>query len=76
MLTTILLTTAIWVGGGALFAHASLTNPHAGPDVAATSRETAAGIRRGEPAALVALALFVAAWPVLFVGLHVAKLRS
>lgn len=76
MLTTILLTTALWAGGGALFAHSALSNPHAGPEVAATSRETAAGIRRREPAALVALALFVAMWPVVFISLHVAKLRS
>lgn len=76
MMMTILLATALWVGGGAFFAHAALSNPHAGPDAAATSRDTAAGIRRGEPAALVALALFVAVWPVIFVALHLAKLRA
>ena len=35
---------------------------------AKSREESCAGIRQGEPAALVALALFVAVWPVLLAG--------
>lgn len=74
-MTMILLTAALWAGGGVLFVHSALLNPHAAPNVAETSRETMDGLTRCEPAAWVAAALFIAVWPAVFVGLHVAKWR-
>jgi hypothetical protein len=60
---------AAWVVGGIFFLSSALRhNSHADDCVA--------GLRRADPAAIVALALFVLAWPAIFVGAHVAKLRG
>lgn len=70
------LTIAAWAGGGALFAHSVLTNPAARPVLAANSRALIDDLVRLRSAALVALVLFIAVWPVVFVGAHIAKLRD
>jgi len=64
-LTTITLISlaALWMAGGILLAHDMLINPHTGADVAATNKETVAGLLRFEPAALIALTLFLMIWP-------------
>lgn len=69
----IALTLAAWVAGGLLFAHAAITNPAASPVVAANSRVLVDDLFRLHPAALVALVLFVAVWPAVFVGAHVGR---
>lgn len=60
-----------WIAGGALFIRAAT--------VTAPNESTVAlmaGLRHGEAAAFVALAAFVAIWPVIWIGAHVSKWRG
>lgn len=70
---TILLAGALWVGGGALLIHGSLTNPDANPSTVASSQKMTDGLLRLQPAALVAALGLIAIWPILFAGLHLGK---
>jgi len=70
----IALTIAAWVTGGVLFAHAAITSPPASPVIAANSRALMDDLFRLRPAALVAMILFGAVWPAVFVGAHIGKL--
>lgn len=70
----IALTIAAWVAGGAVFAHAAIANPAASPVITANSRAFVDDLFRLRPAALVAMILFVAVWPAVFVGAHIGKL--
>lgn len=64
---------ALWGGGGLIFAHGILTNREARPSVAANSRAVLDDLLRLRPAALVALALFLAVWPALWIGAHLGS---
>jgi hypothetical protein len=70
MIATMALATA-WVAGGRLFL-SGMAREAPNEDLA----DCLAGARRLEPAALVALALFMAVWPAVFVGAHLGKRRS
>jgi hypothetical protein len=70
------LAAVLWVSGGALFLSGMVNNPHASPSVAETSRDMLHGLARCEPASLVAIALFIAVWPAVFLGAQVSKLRA
>ena len=76
MTMTAISVAGLWVTGGALFIHGAVTNPHASPGVTESSRGALDGLIRFELAALVALALFVAVWPAVFIGAHLGKMRG
>lgn len=72
-ITIIALVAALWVAGGLLLTHGMLNNPNTGADVAETNRQMQGSLSRCEPAALVALALFLAIWPAVWVASHLRK---
>ncbi len=66
MTTMISLAATLWIGGGALFVHGILTNPYASH----SSHGTLDDLLRLRPAALVALAAFMAVWPAVWIAAH------
>ncbi|RWX60497.1 hypothetical protein EN780_31875 [Mesorhizobium sp. M4B.F.Ca.ET.089.01.1.1] len=70
-LDVILLASAAWVGGGLFFLQGICTNR--GPALTTNSRAVVADLLRFRPAALVAAALFLAVWPAIWVGAHLAR---
>ncbi|AMX93255.1 hypothetical protein EOA22_08655 [Mesorhizobium sp. M7A.F.Ca.US.014.04.1.1] len=64
---------ALWVAGGVLFLQGIVTNRDASPAVAANSRAVVDDLLRLRPAALVAAALFLVAWPAIWIGAHIVR---
>ncbi|KQZ99490.1 hypothetical protein ASD64_14175 [Mesorhizobium sp. Root157] len=58
-----------WVSGGLFFIRSATT---AAPN--SNSDAFLSGLRRAEPAAVVALVFFMAVWPAVWIGAHVRKL--
>ena len=71
LMATVSLIAALWMAGGALCLSGMV--PEAPNEDLA---DCLAGVRDFEPAALLALAMFLAVWPVVFVGAHLGKRRS
>lgn len=63
-----------WIVGGLMFVGGAMRHDSNGRNQ--DFQDCLASLRRGELAAFVALAMFLAVWPVVFVGAHVAKWRS
>lgn len=61
---------AVWIAGGLIFINGAMR--HEANESDQDFWECLAGLRRGDPAAIVATVLFVSLWPLVFIK---AKLR-